>query len=467
MATGLITKIEMTRHEPLFTNKIFTRENKRKDLPKTTMKIWDTHHECMDRNDLEVLQLKRLQQTLSTMYERVAPYRCKMDALGIKPQDIKTLADLQHLPFMAKDDLLQAYPFGLFAVPQNEIVRLHASSGTTARSIVVGYTANDLSLWAELIARIVTMVGVGADDTAQIAFNYGLFTGGFGLHYGLERVGATVVPVSGGNTERQLLLMQDFGTTTLISTPSYALYLAETAAQKGLDLAKMPLRVGLFGGEPWTEEMRTEIEARLGILATDNYGLTEVIGPGVAGECMYKCGHHIAEDHFIVETIDPNTKKVLPPGTAGELVITSLSKEACPVIRFRTKDISRVITEPCTCGRTTARIQKITGRTDDMLIIRGVNVFPSQIESVLMGMTEIAPYYQINIYKRQHLDDLEILVEPASENLLEPYSLLEELQRTLAEKLRATLSIHARVRIVQPGTLERTAGKSKRVHDHR
>ena len=429
--------------------------------------IWNIEQECMSRNHLEEIQLKRLKWTVNRVYNNVPHYKDKFEKLGIAPESIKSLADLRHLPFTTKEDLRNNYPFGLFAVPQREIVRVHASSGTTGRPVVVGYTANDLNTWTDLTARMVTLAGVTSDDVAQIAFNYGLFTGGFGLHYGLERAGALVVPVSGGNTERQLMLMQDFGTTVLISTPSYSLYIAEVAEKMGIDISSLKLKIGLFGGEPWTEEMRKEIELRLHILATDNYGLSEVMGPGVAGECTYQCGHHIAEDHFIVETIDPETGEVLEPGQEGELVFTSLTKEAFPVIRFRTKDISRINQEPCQCGRTTARMRKVVGRTDDMLIIRGVNVFPSQIESVLMTIEGISPYYVINVHRRNFLDELEVLVEINREDLLEPYSKLEDFSAYIRQKLHSVLSINVRLKIVQPGTLERSAGKAKRVFDYR
>ncbi len=429
--------------------------------------IWDRENECIPRQKLEQLQLERLRWTVNRVYANVPHYRARFDQCGIKPEDIRSLKDLQRLPFTVKDDLRDNYPFGLFTVPSRDLVRVHASSGTTGRPIVVGYTRNDLNMWTDLMARIVTLAGVTPDDVAQVAFNYGLFTGGFGLHYGLERAGALVVPVSGGNTERQLMLMQDFGTTTLISTPSYALYIAEVAEKQGIDWSSLKLRLGLFGGEPWTEEMRTEIENRLGIMATDNYGLSEVIGPGVAGECTCRCGLHIAEDHFLVETIDSKTGEVLEPGQEGELVFTSLTKEAFPVIRFRTKDISCITQETCQCGRTSARMRKITGRTDDMLIIRGVNVFPSQIESVLIQIEGIGPHYHINVYRKGYLDELEVVVELVSPDVLEPYSKLEELEDSIRHKLYSVLSINAKIKIVQPGTLERTTGKAKHVFDYR
>lgn len=429
--------------------------------------IWNPDQECMSRSRLQELQLERLKWTVNRVYNKVPHYREKFEKLGVTPENIKSLDDLKRLPFTTKDDLRNNYPFGLFAVPQREIVRVHASSGTTGRPVVVGYTANDLNTWTDLTARMVSLAGVTSEDVAQIAFNYGLFTGGFGLHYGLERAGALVVPVSGGNTERQLMLMQDFGTTVLISTPSYSLYIAEVAEKMGIDISSLKLKIGLFGGEPWTEEMRSEIESKLQIQATDNYGLSEVMGPGVAGECTCKCGHHIAEDHFLVETIDPETGEVLEPGQEGELVFTSLTKEAFPVIRFRTKDISRINQEPCECGRTTARMRKIIGRTDDMLIIRGVNVFPSQIESVLMTIEGIGPHYVINVHRRNFLDELEVVVELTREDLLEPYSKLEDFSSYIRQKLHSVLSINVRLKIVQPGTLERSAGKAKRVFDYR
>ncbi len=431
------------------------------------MKIWNPERECAPRKQIEEWQLAALKNTVQRMWDRVLPYRKKMEEAGVRPEHIKKLKDLALLPFTVKTDLRDNYPFGLFAVPKEEVVRLHASSGTTGKPIVVGYTKNDLNLWTGLVARMVTMASVHKGDTAQVSFGYGLFTGGFGLHYGLERVGAAVIPISGGNTEKQLMLMQDFGTTALIATPSYALHLAEKAEELGYDLSKMPLRVGLFGGEPWSEEMRIQLEKRLSIIATDNYGLSEVLGPGLAGECVFALGQHIAEDHFIAETIDPDTGEVLPPGSEGELVFTSLDKEAFPVIRYRTKDISVINQEPCPCGRTLARMKKVTGRTDDMMIIRGVNIFPSQIESVLLTIRGIGPQYQIHIYRRNYLDELEIRVELADGALLEHYGELEALSGTIRAKLYSILGIHCRIRLVEPFTFERTAGKAKRVFDHR
>ncbi|HAA90322.1 MAG: Phenylacetate--CoA ligase [Thermoanaerobacterales bacterium 50_218] len=421
----------------------------------------------MPREQIKELQLARLKETLERVYQARGIYYQKFRQLGFEPGDLKTLDDLKKLPFTTKDDLAQAYPYGYFIVPLKDVVRLHGSSGTKGKPTIVGYTKRDLETWSELVARIVTQAGVGEDDIAQICFGYGLFTGAFGLHYGLERVGATVVPTSAGATERQLMLMQDFGTTALISTPSYALHLAEVGQELGIDFRSLKLRVGLFGAEGWTEEMRKQLEERLHLKATDNYGLSEVMGPGVAGECLETCGMHVAEDHFLVEIIDPDTGETLPEGKKGEIVITTLTREAMPLIRYRTKDVSSLHTEPCPCGRTTARLAKISGRTDDMLIIRGVNVFPSQIESVLMEINGLAPHYQIVVKKRGHLDDLEVLVEVLPEIFTDRYRDLEAWERKIERKLYNALSLTARVRLVEPRTLERTFGKAKRVLDLR
>lgn len=431
--------------------------------------IWNKERETMPRREIEALQLEGLKWTVDRVYERVPYYRAKMDAIGLKPKHIRTLKDVQLLPYMTKQDFRDNYPFHNFAVPKEELVRIHASSGTTGKPTVVGYTRNDLEMWTELMARIVCQAGVMPGDTAQIAFSYGLFTGAFGLHYGLERVGCGVVPIGGGNTEKQLMLMEDFGTTVLIATPSYALYLGERAQELGIDIDKrLKLRVGLFGSEPWTEEMRRTIENSLHIKATDNYGMSELIGPGVAGDCEEFCGMHIAEDHFLVETIDSESGEVLPVGSEGELVFTSLDKEALPVIRYRTRDISVIDDTPCACGRTHARMRKISGRADDMLIIRGVNVFPSQIESALLGISGIGPHYQIHVYRRNHLDDLEVLVEFTDDTLLDNYKKLMALTEHAREKLYNTLGIHVKVRLVEPHSIERTQiGKAKRVFDHR
>ncbi len=429
--------------------------------------IWRPEIECSTRKQIEDLQLERLKTTVRRVYDKIPAYKEKFDQAGVKPSELRSLRDIAKFPFSTKADLRDSYPFGLFAVPKKEVVRVHASSGTTGKPIVVGYTAYDMDAWTDCVARVAAAAGVTKYDTAQICFSYGLFTGGFGLHYGLERLGATVIPISGGNTEKQLMIMQDFGTTTLISTPSYSLYIAEVAEKMGIDMEKMKLRVGLFGGEPWTDGMRKEIESRLAILATDNYGFSEVMGPGVAGECVYATGLHIAEDQVLVETIDPKTGEVLPPGEKGELVFTSLNRDACPVIRYRSKDISRIIQEPCACGRTSARMERITGRTDDMMIIRGVNVFPSQIEEVLMGIDGIGPEYQINVFRRGYLDDLEVMVELRDGALLEKFSELENLERSIINKLHNVLSINVKVRLVEPHTFERSPGKAKRVNDLR
>ena len=429
--------------------------------------IWDVEHECMSRRDLEKLQLERLQAVVGRVYERVPHYRKSLDAVGIKPADIRSLDDLKKLPFTTKEDLRDNYPFGLFAVPRKEIVRVHASSGTTGRATVVGYTRKDLDTWSELVARMVFEAGAREEDMVQISFGYGLFTGALGLHYGLERVGASVVPVSSGNTERQITLMRDFETTVLVSTPSYALYMGEAAAAMGIDPRSLSLRLGLFGSEGWTEEMRSEIEKVWGCFATDNYGLSEVMGPGVSGECIEREGMHVAEDHFLVEVIDPDTLLPLEYGREGELVITTLTKEGMPVLRYRTKDITALNPEPCRCRRTHVRMNKVSGRTDDMLIIRGVNVFPSQIESVLMEMEETAPHYQIIVTRDGYLDNLEIMVEVPEGKFTDRFRELEKMEEKIEQRLFSVLSLHAKVRLVESHTLKRFEGKAKRVVDLR
>lgn len=430
--------------------------------------IWNKQAECDNRGQIKQIQLERLQQTVKRAYDNVPFYHKRLEDAGVTPEDIKTLEDIRRIPFTVKNDLRDNYPYGLFAVPLKDVVRLHASSGTTGKPIVAGYTKNDLDNWSEMIARIVMQAGGCANDVAQICFGYGLFTGGFGLHYGLEKVGATVVPASTGNTEKQLMLMKDFGTTLLVSTPSYALYISEVAQELGIDIKKdLTVRIGMFGGEGTTEKMAQELENRWGILCTENYGLTEVVGPGVAGECEHKCGMHINDDFFLVEVIDPETGEVLPEGSFGELVITPLTKEAMPVLRYRTKDLTRILYDKCACGRTTPRIEKIHGRSDDMLIIKGVNVFPSQVESVLIGMQGISPYYQIIVRKKGFTDDMEIHVELADTSLLEKFSELEKLERTVKHNLKTVLGIETKVKLVEPKTIERTAGKSKKVLDLR
>ena len=429
--------------------------------------IWEPHYECMNRGDLSASQLDRLQATVKQVYEKVPFYTKLFDEHGVRPQDIKQLEDIQKLPFTTKSALRDNYPFNLFAVPMKDIVRLHASSGTTGKPIVVGYTRKDIRTWSGLIARIVTMAGVTDEDVAQISFGYGLFTGGFGLHYGLEKVGAAIVPASTGNTQKQIMLMLDFGATVLVSTPSYALYLAEAMEEMGVDSASLNLRIGLFGAEPWTESMRGQLEKRLHLKATDNYGLTEIMGPGVAGECRCGSGLHISEDHFYPEIINPETGESLGYGQEGELVFTSLTKEAFPVVRYRTRDISILYDEPCECGRTTVRMRKVTGRTDDMLIIRGVNVFPSQVESVLMGIEGVAPHYQLVVTRKGVLDALEVQVELLEEYFTGNYSQLEGISNQIKERLHNVLSIGAKVKLVEPKSIQRSEGKSRRVIDLR
>ena len=430
------------------------------------MAIWNKSIECADRCTIEGLQLARLQKTVRQVYAHVPLYRNKMEQAGITPDDIKTLADIQKIPLTSKQDMRTQYPFKLLAVPMRDIVRIHASSGTTGQPITAGYTKADLDVWAECIARLVTAGGVTADDIAQVSFGYSLFTGAFGLHGGLEKVGASIIPISSGNTERQIQIMRDFGSTVLIATPSYALYLAETAERMGL-LSELHLKTGLFGSEASTEEMRAEIERRFGISATENYGLTEVMGPGVAGECECKCGMHFNEDYFLPEIIDPDTEKVLPYGKEGELVITTLAKEGQPTLRYRTRDITSLVLAPCACGRTSLRMTKIKGRSDDMLIIRGVNVFPSQIESVLVGQKGIGPHYEIVVTRQNYKDQIEVKVELLDGSLLENYRNLEALLNKIKSDLRRVLQLDVKVTLVSPNTLKRFEGKAKRVTDLR
>lgn len=429
--------------------------------------IWDNEAECRNRSELAQLQLERLGQTVQRVYENVPFYRQALDEKGVKPTDIHSLADITKLPFTTKDDIRNNYPYGLFSSPLKKIVRLHASSGTTGKPTVVGYTRSDLNLWSDMVARIVTAAGATEEDIAQVAFGYGLFTGGFGLHYGLEKIGATIVPASTGNTERHIMLMQDFGTTILVGTPSYSLYLAETAQSMGIDPKTLSLRLGLFGAEGCSDEMRQEIERIWGICALENYGMSEIIGPGVSGECHLKQGMHINEDHFYPEIVDPITSQSLPYGELGELVLTTITKEGFPLLRYRTRDITSLNPEVCECGRTLIRMAKVQGRTDDMLKIRGVNVFPSQIESVLVGINEIGPHYNIYVRRKGYLDEIEILVELSDENLLDDFHELENLQNKIRHKLTVVLSIDAHVKLVQPKTLARSEGKAKRVFDLR
>lgn len=431
------------------------------------MPIWSPEYETMERPQLEALQLRRLQSTVAWVYERVPYYREALDARGVKPKDIRTLGDVRLLPMTDKTALRDTYPFDLFAVPMEQVVRVHSSSGTTGKPIVVGYTKGDLNIWNELTARLASAAGVVPADRVQIAFLYGMFTGGWGMHFGIERIGATVFPAGAGNTERQLLMMQDFGTTALVSTPSYALHLAEVAERMSIDIKALPLRLGLFGGEPSGEGMRAEIERRLGIIATDNYGLSEVMGPGVSGECDQQCGLHMAEDHFLFEVVDPATGERRPEGEEGELVITSLTKEAFPVLRYRTHDLTTVDLAPCACGRTSARMRKVRARTDDMLIIRGVNVFPGQIEDALLAVEGVEPHYLIVVSREGSLDQLEVRIEVAREIFSDVMKDMVAFTRRVSEKIQAVTGLNAKVTLVEPGTIERTVGKARRVIDSR
>jgi len=429
--------------------------------------MWNPEAECMPRSKREEIQFERLKATVKRCYENVPFYRKKFDEVGIKPEDIKSLDDLEKLPFTTKDDLRENYPFGMFAVPMDRIVRIHASSGTTGKPTVVGYTKHDIEVWAEVMARTLGCGEVTSSDIIHNAYGYGLFTGGLGIHYGAEKIGATVIPMSGGNTKRQVMLMRDFQPTVLTCTPSYALYMAEVAEEMGIDLKELPLRVGFFGAEPWSESMRRQIEERLGLVALDIYGLSEIIGPGVANECMYKNGLHIFDDHFIPEIVDPETGERLPYGQEGELVITCITKEALPLIRYRTRDITKLIPDPCPCGRTHIRMGRVTGRTDDMLIIRGVNVFPSQIESVLMEIEEVEPHYQIIVDRVNQLDVLEVQVEVNERIFSDEVKKLESIRRKIEDELKAVLGISAVVTLVEPKTIQRSEGKAKRVIDRR
>ncbi|HEX9014571.1 MAG TPA: phenylacetate--CoA ligase [Chloroflexota bacterium] len=428
---------------------------------------WDREHETLPRGEMEALQLERLQSKVRDVYEKVPFYREAFRKSGVTPQDIRSLDDLTKLPFTNKGDFRDNYPFGLLTVPLREVVRVHGSSGTTGKPTVVAYTRADVELWSDMMARSLAMGDVTADDVVQNAYGYGLFTGGLGFHYGAERVGATVIPISGGNTKRQIMLMQDMGTTVLTCTPSYSLYLAETAREVGVDIKSLPLRVGFFGAEPWSYRMRQEVEESLGILALDVYGLSEIIGPGVAMECPHKQGLHVFEDHFLAEIVDPVTGEPLPDGSKGELVFTTLTKQALPVIRYRTRDITSLHHEKCGCGRTLVRMDKVTGRTDDMLIVRGINVFPSQIESVLLEVEGVEPHYQIIVDRTRGLDDLEVRVEVSEAVLSDEIARLEGLTRKVRAEIESTLGIQALVKLVEPGAIPRSEGKAKRVIDRR
>ena len=421
----------------------------------------------MARQDLEQLQLERLQSTLYRVGTHVPFYRKKFEALKVNYDDFRSLDDLRRLPFTYKQDLRDNYPYGLFAVPLRDVVRIHSSSGTTGLATVVGYTRNDIKNWSNLVARVLTAAGVTADDVIQIAFGYGLFTGGFGLHYGAERIGASVIPISSGNTKRQIQIMQDFKTTALVCTPSYALIIADTLMEMDINPNGLSLRVGLFGAEPWSESMRREINEKLGITATDNYGLSEVMGPGVAGECLECNGLHINEDHFLLEVIDPETLEPVEPGETGELVITTLTKEAFPMIRYRTRDLTRLIPEPCPCGRTFKRMERIMGRSDDMLIIKGVNVFPVQIEKVLFDIEGTEPHYQIIVDRENHSDKVTVLVEVVESIFFDEMRKQRVMIEHIKSRLASELGIAIDVKLVEEKTLERSEGKSKRVIDNR
>lgn len=429
--------------------------------------IWNESMECMPRSEMQELQLERLKSVVKRAYDNVEFYRKQLDSIGVKPSDIRSLDDLTKLPFTVKNDLRDNYPYGMFAVSMRQVVRVHSSSGTTGIPTVVGYTAADLDNWSELVARIVSAAGVTADDTVQISFGYGLFTGAFGLHYGLEKVGATVIPVSSGNTERQVRIMKDMGSTALVSTPSYALHIAEVAEQSGISGSDLGLKIGLFGAEPSTKNLRSEIEERWGLFATNNYGLSEVMGPGVSGECEFRCGMHINEDHFIAEVIDPDTLEPVPYGERGELVLTTLTKEALPLLRYRTKDITRFLPGQCRCGRTLLRMDETSGRTDDMLIIRGVNVFPSQIESVLMEIDEVEPHYQLVITREGYLDNLEVRVEVPQKVFSGEWRALERLEKKVKDRILSVVGISVKVLLVEPRSIARSMGKAVRVIDKR
>ena len=430
--------------------------------------IYNVEYETMPRDALESIQLRRLQATVERVYATVPFYKRKFEEAGLIPADVKTLADLRRLPFTTKQDLRDNYPYGMFAVPMDNVVRIHASSGTTGKPTVVGYTARDIGTWAELMARALSAGGATRGDIIHNAYGYGLFTGGLGVHYGAERLGASVIPISGGNTKRQIMIMKDFGPTIITCTPSYALHLAEVASELGVNFGELKFKSGIFGAEPWSEGMREEIERKLHLNALDIYGLSEVIGPGVSIECLEaKKGLHIFEDHFIPEVIDPDTGEVLPYGEMGELVFTSITKEAFPIIRYRTRDVTSLNPEPCVCGRTHIRMNRVSGRTDDMLIIRGVNVFPSQIESVLMEMEGVEPHYQLVVDREDNLDLLTVMVEIGDVSFSDEVRRLQDLEKKISKNIKEYLGISAKVKLVEPKSIERSEGKAKRVIDNR
>lgn len=424
--------------------------------------------ETLPREELEVLQTRRLQALCRKLYANVPFYRRRFDERGITPDHIKTLRDIRLLPFTEKQDLRNNFPFGLFAMPRENIVRLHASSGTTGKATVVGYTRRDIDNWSDCVARGLAMAGLTSNDFIHVAFGYGLFTGGLGAHYGAERLGATAIPASGGSTKRQAQLIRDFGATGICCTPSYALHLYDAAVEQGIDFRELPLRVGVFGAEPWTEEMRHDVEQKMGITAIDIYGLSEVMGPGVAIECATaRNGLHVQEDHFLVEIINPDTGEVLPEGESGELVITTLTKEGIPLLRYRTRDITSLNYTPCACGRTFARLKRFTGRTDDMLIIRGVNVYPSQIESILLETEGLSPHYQIIVDREGTLDTMEVQVEVSSLNFSDTVRDLQKREQSVQKTIKEFLGVSTKVRLVEPRTIDRSEGKAVRVLDKR
>ncbi|MEN6581561.1 MAG: phenylacetate--CoA ligase [Armatimonadota bacterium] len=431
------------------------------------MHYWNREAECVDRGELRALQSYRLVKSVHHVYENVPAYKKKFDEIGLRPDHIKGIEDLHKIPFTNKTDFRDNYPFGMFACPMDQVVRVHASSGTTGKSTVVGYTRNDISTWAEMMARTLGAGGTTKGDVVQNAYGYGLFTGGLGAHYGAERIGASVVPISGGNTKRQIQIMQDFGSTVLCCTPSYAQFIGETARELGVDTSKLPIRAAFLGAEPWTESMRREIESSLNIDALDIYGLSEIMGPGVSYECLEKKGLHVNEDLFIAEIIDPETGEVLPPGEKGELVFTSLTKEALPLMRYRTRDITYMDETPCACGRTFKRMHRIMGRTDDMLIIRGVNVFPSQIETVLIETEGTEPHYMIVVDREGSMDSLEVWVEVSPNMVSDEVRALEGLERKISAEFHSVLGINCKVKLVEPKTIARSEGKAKRIVDRR
>lgn len=430
--------------------------------------IFDVDMETLPREELEKLQLKRLKTLCERVYNNVPFYRKRFDEKGLKPADIKSLADVRHLPFTEKQDLRNHYPFGMFAVSRDNIVRIHSSSGTTGKATVVGYTKRDIKNWGQIMARSFMAAGASARDMVHNAYGYGLFTGGLGAHYGAETLGAATVPISGGATRRQVMLLKDFGSTVICCTPSYALFLDETAREMGIDIKELPLRVGIFGAEPWTDEMRRDIEKRLGITAIDIYGLSEVMGPGVGIECHEaQDGLHLMEDHFLCEVIDPESGEPLPPGETGELVITTLTKEAIPLIRYRTRDLTTLDIAPCKCGRTLARMHRVTGRSDDMLIIRGVNVFPSQIESIIIETEGLTPHYQLLVEREGNMDTLTVNVEVNESVFSDEIKNLQRLESKVQKNIKEFLGVTARVKLVEPKAIERSMGKAKRIVDLR